>query len=325
VSQRPRGFVQRWNPRAETLALLEKVTGILAEYVRQSPLTIRQIFYRLVGRHGFEKTELVYSRLGETLNKARRARIADMDAIRDDGFTATVPDFYGSANHFFATIQISAQSLRLDRQKGQHRRLALWCEAGGMVPQLARIADPYGIAVYSSGGFDSLTDKHRLAAEWAGERVTVLHIGDHDPSGIHVFSSLSEDISAFARAYGNDGDIEFLRVAVTPAQAICYRLEAAPPKPTDRRRFEGNETWQAEALDPRDLAAIVGAKGAAWATLPSKPQLAAGRHKLDANGRRLYVPVVEWITKDLRDRFSQAVVELVLAEHPSALDGEGGQ
>jgi hypothetical protein len=25
----------------------------------------------------------------------------------------------------------------------------------------------------------------------------------------------------------------------------------------DRRRFEGNETWQAEALDPRDLAAIV--------------------------------------------------------------------
>jgi len=74
-----------------------------------------------------------------------------------------------------------------------------------------------------------------------------------------------------------------------------------------------------------DIPILVGAKGAAWATLPSKPQLAAGRHKLDANGRRLYVPVVEWITKDLRDRFSQAVVELVLAEHPSALDGEGGQ
>jgi len=132
VSQRPRGFVQRWNPSAETLALLEKVTGILAEYVRQLPLTIRQILYRLVGRHGFEKTELAYSRLGETLNKARRARIVDMDAIRDHGFTTNVPDFYGSANHFFATIQISAQSLRLDRQKGQDRRLALWCEAGGI-------------------------------------------------------------------------------------------------------------------------------------------------------------------------------------------------
>jgi hypothetical protein len=27
----------------------------------------------------------------------------------------------------------------------------------------------------------------------------------------------------------------------------------APPKATDRRRFEGEETWQAEALDPCPL------------------------------------------------------------------------
>jgi hypothetical protein len=30
-----------------------------------------------------------------------------------------------------------------------------------MVPQLARVAGPFGIQVCSSGGFDSLTDKHR--------------------------------------------------------------------------------------------------------------------------------------------------------------------
>jgi hypothetical protein len=34
-------------------------------------------------------------------------------------------------------------------------------------------------------------------------------------------------------------------------------LPSAPPKETDRRRFEGNETWQIEALDPRELANIV--------------------------------------------------------------------
>jgi hypothetical protein len=55
------------------------------------------------------------------------------------------------------------------------------------------------------------------------------------------------------------GDVEFIRLAVTPEQAALYGLPSAPPKPTDRRSFEGDETWQAEALDPRILAAIVSA------------------------------------------------------------------
>jgi hypothetical protein len=148
-----------------------------------------------------------------------------------------------------------ADQLQLDRQRDQERRLVLWCEASGMVPQLARVAGPFGIEVCSSGGFDSLTDKHRIGQLWAGSIVTVLHIGDHDPSGVHVFNSLAEDIEAFSNDYG--GDVEFLRLAVTPEQAALYSLPSAPPKPTDRRSFEGNETWQAEALDPRMLAAIV--------------------------------------------------------------------
>jgi hypothetical protein len=102
-----------------------------------------------------------------------------------------------------------------------------------MVPQLARIARPFGIEVCSSGGFDSLTDKHRIGQLWADSAVTVLHIGDHDPSSVHVFSSLAEDIEEFAAAYG--GDVEFVRVAVTPEQAALYNLPSAPPKPTDNR------------------------------------------------------------------------------------------
>jgi len=50
---------------------------------------------------------------------------------------------------------------------------AEWCEASGMVPQLQRIADPFGIGVYSSGGFDSVTAKHQIARLWTGAPVTV--------------------------------------------------------------------------------------------------------------------------------------------------------
>jgi len=255
MKTRPRGFITDWRPRAATLALLGQVQAVLAEYSEQLPLTLRQIFYRLVGRYFYEKTELAYERLGETLNKARRAHIIDMDAIRDDGFTSAVPGFYDGVDDFLEAVAYTARHLRFDRQAGQPRRLALWCEASGMVPQLERIAAPFGVGVYSSGGFDSLTDKHRIGRQWSGEPVTVLHLGDHDPSGVHCFSALDEDVVAFAENYG--GDIEFIRLAVTVEQARRFQLPSAPPKATDRRSFQGNETWQLEALDPRELANIV--------------------------------------------------------------------
>jgi hypothetical protein len=156
MSARARGFIEAWHPRAETWELLCRIKQVLGEYVEQLPLTLRQIFYILVGRHAYEKTERAYERLCETSNKARRGKVIDMDAVRDDGFTNEIPNFFGSADHFLDAVRVSARLLRLDRQAGQARRLALWCEASGMVPQLQRIADPFGIGVHSFGGFDSL-------------------------------------------------------------------------------------------------------------------------------------------------------------------------
>src|SRR5262249_43975470 len=62
---------------------------------------------------------------------------------------------------------------------------------------------------------------------------------------------------AFAVHY--KGDVEFVPVAITPEQARTRNLPSAPPKPTDRRgsHFTDTETWQAEALDPNDLARIL--------------------------------------------------------------------
>jgi hypothetical protein len=78
MSARARGFIEAWHPRAETWELLCRIKQVLDEYVEQLPLTLRQIFYILVGRHAYEKTERAYERLCETLNKARRAKVVDM-------------------------------------------------------------------------------------------------------------------------------------------------------------------------------------------------------------------------------------------------------
>ena len=125
-----------------------------------------------------------------------------------------------------------------------------------MSPQLARYCDEYGVSVLSSGGFDSVTTKHALAFEFSEVgSVVIFHIGDHDPSGVHMHNSLDEDLTAFMDHYG--GEVLVERLAVTPDQVEALDLPTAPPKATDRRAFDGYETTQAEAIPPRVLRKIV--------------------------------------------------------------------
>ena len=126
VRIRPRGFIANWNPRPETRALLVQVRAILLEYAAYLPLTLRQIFYRLVGVHDYEKTERAYERLGETLNKARRAREIPMDAIRDDGGVTEEPLAHDGPEDFLATMRRLAADYRRDRTQGQERKLMIF-------------------------------------------------------------------------------------------------------------------------------------------------------------------------------------------------------
>ena len=64
---RVRGFAP-WQPRDKSLMLLEQVQAALAEYRSQLPITLRQIFYRLVGAHGYAKDDKAAERLGELIN-----------------------------------------------------------------------------------------------------------------------------------------------------------------------------------------------------------------------------------------------------------------
>ena len=269
---RPRGFAE-WNPRPDTLTLVQLINGILAEYAEYLPLTCRQIFYRLVGTKGFPKTENDYSRLCEVIGRARRAGLIPFDHIRDDGTARYEFTTWTGASDFLENIKDQAEGFRLDRQEGQELRLLVMCEAGGMAPMLAQVANPYGIAVLTSGGFDSLTAKHDLAQELAeelsaGGKAEVLHLGDLDPSGVHLFSSLAEDVSAMVQSLAGQKPI-FSRLAVTQKQVDQLVLSTAPPKPTDNRRFTG-QTVQAEAIAPDVLSDLLRAaiedRRAAWVT-----------------------------------------------------------
>ena len=257
MPSRPRGFINDWNPGAEKLERVGQVKDVLEEYDDHLPLTVRQIFYRLVGSVGYPKTENAYHVLTTTLSEARRAGAIPFDAIRDDGIRTYGPPLeFSSAkamvDYVLDVEEDLAQNGRILRLTGQPTWVSLWCEAAGMAPQLARVASRYGVHVQASGGFDSLTAKHDAAERIAARSVptVVLHVGDFDPSGVTMYKAAMEDVTAFATDMG--GAVRFKRIAVTREQVARYDLPGAPPRRSshDAAWRAGEDAVQAEALPP---------------------------------------------------------------------------
>ena len=255
----PRGFV-KWTPDAESQKLLAEIKQALDLYRDHLPLTARQVYYVLLDKYHHDKGTTFENALYYVLERGRRGGQIKMKMIRDDSGTKEETIFWDGAEEWLSTRRYQAAQARLDRQEGQKRRRIVYCEAVGMVPQLVRVADPYGIPVMSSGGYDSIPEKHALAEE--NTDTEVLHIGDLDPHGDRVFVALAEDISAFAHSYGNH--VSFTRLAVTPKLVTRLRLPTSPYVPKRNKdgaitspAYPHDYTCQAEAIPPDQLARIV--------------------------------------------------------------------
>lgn len=261
---RPKGYAD-WKPKRETLETLGAVVEILQEYKQYLPMTARQIFYRLVGGYGFPKTERAYKNLCNHLVRARRAQMIPFGVIRDDE-TINKPPFDFANPTAFWNYQIQlAEEYQRERQHSQDQFIEVWCEAGGMVPQLTHITHPFGVPVHSAGGFLSVTAVHEIAKRITEREVptVLLHIGDFDPSGDSIYQVIAEDVGAFVQGMdAPDEHFQPRRLAVREEHIKEYNLETAPPKGTDSRspkwqRENTENTAQAEAFPPDVLADLL--------------------------------------------------------------------
>ena len=92
------------------------------------------------------------------------------------------------------------------------------------------------------------------------QRVVVIHMGDHDPSGIDMTRDLNDRLDMFLQ--GQSWAFELRRVALTMDQIEDQSPPPNPAKITDSR-FEnyqanyGDESWELDALQPEFLEGLV--------------------------------------------------------------------
>jgi hypothetical protein len=189
----------------------------------------------------------------------------EWSAIRDDGFDTIGGGGWNSPQAVINSALERARTYERDHQEGQPHFTEIWVEAAGMMPQVEQMVSEYSVPVYSSGGFNSTTSKYesarRIWDRWLEQQrpTWVLHVGDHDPSGVAIIDSLADDIGAFLEDMGDvyQEAADFARLAITPDQIDELRLPGAPAKRTDQRAGFTDLTVQAEALSPPQLEAIV--------------------------------------------------------------------
>ena len=260
---RPRGYVDDWRPQAKTCTLLEDVRRVLDRYAEHLPLTVRQIFYALVGAEQLEKTEAQYARLCYALNMARRARRIEFGDIRDDGVSLHGGD--GLRRHRVLSRRdrpAGERTTAATGRKGSRPHVELWCEAAGMVPQLAasRRTIRSRSTPLAASRRSPPSDRSSTGPWVVMYRTVLLHVGDLDPSGESIFTAMSEDAAAFVeadRTLATSSDRRGARGADARAGSE-FHLPTAPAKATDSRSngWHGG-TCQLEALPPDVLAALV--------------------------------------------------------------------
>lgn len=248
--------------RQATLDVIDKADRICTEYAAQGySLTLRQVYYQFVARGWLPNSDKSYKRLGNTINDARLAGLMDWNHIIDRNRFLRSLDYWDSPAQI---IEASAEQFRRNLwvETGQQYRPEVWVEKDALIDVVARAANALSVPHLSCRGYMSQSEmwaagrRMRLAFQ-RGLTPVVIHLGDHDPSGLDMTRDIQERLSLFA-----ERPVEVRRIALNMDQVEQYSPPPNPAKVTDSRAEGyiaefGHESWELDALEPSVLDRLI--------------------------------------------------------------------
>ena len=244
--------------RSDSLELIERVNAIVTEYEDQGyELTLRQVYYQLVARGFIPNNERSYKNLGNLINDGRLAGLIDWNSIVDR------TRFIRRNSHWStpqSVINSARYSYMLDRSKDQPNYVEVWVEKDALIGIVSQVCKSLDVPHFSCRGYTSQSEMwgaaQRFIQQDERESRVIIHLGDHDPSGIDMTRDIQERLEMFG------ADVEVKRVALTMNQINTFNPPPNPTKVTDARssgyisRF-GHECWELDALEPKVITQLI--------------------------------------------------------------------
>lgn len=278
---------KKFNP--VSLAMIEAADQIMEDYARQgfATPTLRQLYYQFVAHNlfpedrkwsrlgsgrwvkdpeGTKNAEPNYNWLGVLLNDGRMAGLLDWDLMIDRTRNLQRVKHWKNPE---VCIQNAKRSYQENKWKGQKNYVEVWIEKEALIGVIWDICIELDVPFFACKGYVSQSEMwgaayHRFARHIEnGKEAWILHLGDHDPSGINMSQDIKERISTFLGG-GLRQHFHVRRLALNMSQIEAFDppLPPNPAKTTDARykayqdRF-GDESWELDALSPATIVSLV--------------------------------------------------------------------
>lgn len=254
----PKFAYKEINFREKSLILIALVNSIIEEYKEQGyELTLRQLYYQLVARDHIPNNQRSYKNLGNLVNDGRLAGLIDWYAIVDRTRNLRGNSHWDNPAD---VIDSARYSYMLDRWGKQPNYVEVWVEKDALVGIVGQACRKLDVPYFSCRGYTSQSEMW-LAAQRFRHKAhkqsrTILHLGDHDPSGIDMTRDIQERLDLFC------ADVEVKRIALTLEQIEQFNPPPNPAKLTDARASNyisryGRESWELDALEPRVITDLI--------------------------------------------------------------------
>jgi hypothetical protein len=234
----------------------QKTTNIIKASLRvlsaEWPVTIRQLFYRMIGVAGIVNDARSYKLLSRVMTKARRDGRCPREWICDRTRPTYEPSVWKNPREYAEAVK---QGYRRDYWQSQPYHLEIWSEKDTVTGSIQDLTNELGITVRVGRGFNSETRVFEIAQILAqtGKPNVVLFLGDHDASGRDIERDWKK------RLLDNGSrPFELRRVAIHAGDIKKFKLPPQRVKSNDSRASKfiqkyGEQCVELDALPPTEL------------------------------------------------------------------------
>ena len=216
------------------------------------------MFYQFIARDLLANKQKEYKRLGIAIGDGRNLGLIRWDRIEDrTRHVRTHPAWSDPAE------LIEPLSYQEDLWAGQAWRPEVWIEKDALVGIIEGVCNKYRVPYFSCRGYSSEPLQYEAAKRFEGYLVRgltpiVLHLGDHDPSGLQMTRDIEFKLWKFSRGE----KIEVKRLALNEDQIDKFKPPPNLVKDSDSRSAAykedyGDDCWELDALDPAVTADLI--------------------------------------------------------------------
>jgi hypothetical protein len=247
------------------LERIKKASEIVDEYAANNlTLNLRQLHYTMVSRGLIDNTPHEYKKIGDTMTNARLAGLIDWDSIEDRHRTVYGTPYNGTPQQI---IESAPYSYNRKLWENQENYVEVWIEKDALSGVLTKACNPYAVSYFACKGYTSISMLYEAAQRIMRRCVNekkkpvIIHLGDHDPSGIDMTRDVFEKIRMFLYAHGVEA-ARVHRIALNMPQIEEFNLPPNPVKVHDPRfkgYFEsyGEESWELDAIEPMKMVDMI--------------------------------------------------------------------